>query len=143
MGDIRKIKIHDEKSKGYKIPKRLKPFTVNFGRNIDAIHTLELPVVKMPIYTLLIHLYLPWFFLTKEKPFSLEPIVVIENPKKYPHHYKKIINTDTSFPIDILWWNNKWLIMDGLHRLCKLYIQGAKYIQVRIISNEILELIKI
>jgi hypothetical protein len=51
-------------------------------------------------------------------------------------HREKIERADTSFPIDIMENKGKWLILDGLHRLVKLYEQGAKTVRVRIIPRE-------
>ena len=51
-------------------------------------------------------------------------------------HREKIEKADISFPIDIMENKGRWVILDGLHRLVKLYENGAKKIKVRIIPRE-------
>jgi hypothetical protein len=48
---------------------------------------------------------------------------------------------DTKYPIDIYFNKNKWLVLDGLHRLVKLYEAGSKEVNVRIITDDKLPLI--
>jgi hypothetical protein len=49
---------------------------------------------------------------------------------------EKIEKADTSYPIDIMENKGRWLILDGLHRLVKLYEQGEKTVKVRIIPRK-------
>ena len=49
---------------------------------------------------------------------------------------------DTSYPIDIYFNKNRWLILDGIHRLVKLYKQGTEQVSVRIVTPQHLPLIQ-
>lgn len=69
----------------------------------------------------------------------ITPREVIENVNKYPEHRDKIEKCNSSFPIDVM--KNKkdeWAILDGLHRLVKLFMKGEKVIRVRKIPREII-----
>jgi hypothetical protein len=67
--------------------------------------------------------------------------MVLENPERYPEHKQRLEECDTSFAIDIM-QNRKgrWLTLDGLHRLLKLYAEGHTIIKVRKIPEELIHL---
>ena len=46
------------------------------------------------------------------------------------------MQADLSHPIDIMKNKGRWLILDGLHRLVKLKIQGKEKIRVRKIPRK-------
>jgi uncharacterized ParB-like nuclease family protein len=45
-------------------------------------------------------------------------------------------DADLTYPIDILKNHGKWLVLDGLHRLAKTYMQGRKNVKVRVVPRE-------
>ena len=63
--------------------------------------------------------------------WNLTPIEIIKNPEKEPDHYAKILKSDLDFPIDITFFNNQWIILDGVHRFCKAHLQKKQTIKVR------------
>ena len=78
----------------------------------------------------------PFWRLPDNTPYSLRPIDVIRNPARYNKEYSRILRSDTRHPIDIMRnMHGKWLMLDGLHRLAKLHIEGEKIIQVRKLSR--------
>lgn len=46
---------------------------------------------------------------------------------------------DTSYPIDVLFHEGKWFILDGVHRLIKTHQEGKEKITARVFPNERLE----
>jgi hypothetical protein len=98
--------------------------------------SLSLPVEEVSVKELEWILDTPWWTDGKEK-YNLEPRKVIESPERYPDHQKRLETCDTSLPIDIM-LNKKdnWLILDGLHRLVKLVIEGKTKVKVRKIPRE-------
>lgn len=69
------------------------------------------------------------------------PNEVIKNLDKFLEHKERILNCNTSYPIHIM--KNKkdeWVILDGLHRLVKLIIEGAKTVKVKKVTREQVEL---
>jgi hypothetical protein len=55
----------------------------------------------------------------------------------------RVESSDTNIPILITKWNNKWVVLDGIHRLVKSKNQDKKSIRVKIISTQFLKSIKI
>jgi hypothetical protein len=63
--------------------------------------------------------------------FDVTPMQVIENPSKAPHQTNRIKNADTKYPLDFFIQNGEHLILDGIHRLAKHYLQADKIIRIR------------
>ena len=58
------------------------------------------------------------------------------HPTRHPEEYARTMRADTSYPIDIMYNKNRWLILDGLHRLMKSVEAGATEVIVRKIPRE-------
>lgn len=70
------------------------------------------------------------------------PFDVIENEEEFKDDYKRILKADLRYPI--LYWLEKKVIVDGLHRLSKAYfIRHDKYIKVRELNNDIMKFVEI
>ena len=61
---------------------------------------------------------------------------VLNQTGESKEHQKKVEEANLEYPIDIMKNKDKWLVLDGLHRLAKAYKLGHKKIKVRIISPE-------
>ncbi len=59
----------------------------------------------------------------------------MNNPEKYKSEYDRIMNSDISYPIDVMANKERLVILDGLHRLVKYKILGYDKIKVRIIPG--------
>ncbi len=96
---------------------------------------LDIPVKEISIDELTWHFSIPFWF----KPgshYSLTPQEIIDNPEQFAQEYKRIQNSDTSHPLDIMLWKGKWLLLDGLHRLVKLFLDGQITLKVRKVSHK-------
>lgn len=115
--------------------------------------TKNIKVHKVPLTELVQHLNNKTWEYKDEGVGDISPINVIENPKKnrrYTKHYNRIINADMQYPI--LVYNIKPddddtpadekrpgapnVIVDGLHRLSRAYIEKHPNISVRYITNK-------
>lgn len=67
--------------------------------------------------------------------YVLKPIDVINNPNKFKSEYDRIMNSDISYPIDVMENKGRLVILDGLHRLVKYKILGMDKVKVRIIPR--------
>lgn len=115
-------------------------FDLPFWRDNEKLWNLEVPVEQMDISELTWTLDIP-FWEDEGGNIVVTPREVIDNLDAYPYHKEKIDACDTSYPIDIM--KNKkdnWAILDGLHRLVKLYMASESTIQVRKIPREIIHL---
>lgn len=125
------------------MPPELLEIAFNFDRKLSLLWALDsqLPVEEMLISDLEWHFDFP-FFWTAKKPFSLNPREVLNEPGNYKKHIERIMEVDASYPIYIIWWKDRWKIIDGLHRLCKLYLEGRSIIKVRKLPEEMIKLIQ-
>ncbi len=58
-------------------------------------------------------------------------------------HAKKVNEADLQYPIDLYFNQNKWILLDGVHRLAKAVKLGHKKIKVRKVSPVMIKKIKI
>ena len=91
---------------------------------------LDVPSEEMPAVDLVWHFDIPFLQLRPDGHY-LTPRQVIDRPDDYPGEYQRTIRADTAYPIDIMRWKGRWLILDGLHRLMKQTIEGAEVVRVR------------
>lgn len=118
-----------------KIPALLKKVRFNFSYDSKKIWSLHVPVTTIDIKKLVWHLNLPFWEKEGTDEWNLTPKQVLKNPAKEPTHYKKILEASLKYPLDIMLYNGKWTLLDGLHRLTKAYMLSHKEIKVRIIPK--------
>lgn len=103
----------------------------DFSWDEKKVWRLDLPTEEMPIEELVWHLDIPFLWSEPDGFYDLKPRDVISNPKKYPEEYQRTLRADAGYPIDIMRWRGKWLILDGLHRLMKEFIDQKAVVIVR------------
>lgn len=108
----------------------------DFHWDVKKVWALDIPATEMDINELVWHFDIPFWELADTDDYNLTPNAVINKEAGTHLHREKIEKADTSFPIDIMENKGRWLILDGLHRLVKLYENGAEKIMVRIIPRE-------
>lgn len=119
----------------YDLPAIIHEIGFDFNWNNSKVWQLDVPVEDMFIDELIWHFDYPFIWPIPDGHKEVTPRQVIEHPKKFPHEYQRTINADVSFPIDIMFCKNKWLILDGLHRLMKQASAGDKVVKVRKIPH--------
>ncbi len=112
------------------IPQIIKDVGFDFRWDEKKVWALEYPSEEMDIKELVWHFNIPFHWHGGEV-YNLKSREIIDNPEKYKDEYERTMKADTSHPIDIMENKGRWLILDGLHRLMKLYIQGQKKVTVR------------
>ncbi len=117
------------------MPEIIKEVGFDFHWEEEKVWALDLPVEDMPITDLEWHFDIPFWFLPGGY-YDLKPREVIENPKKHLLEYGRTMASDLTYPLDIMYWKGRWLLLDGLHRLVKAYILGWKTIKVRKVPSE-------
>lgn len=75
--------------------------------------------------------------------FDLVPMTVIQDPASAPHHAERILSTDTSYPLEFLEYRDKCWILDGVHRLSRLYMSGVARVRIRIHDTSIIPGIRV
>lgn len=67
---------------------------------------------------------------------DLSPYEIILDKNKSMEHYNRIIKSDLRYPIII---NEKYKIIDGMHRLAKAFLNNKTNIKAYIINNKIMK----
>ena len=117
------------------IPEIIKKVGFDFNWDEKKVWALEVPVTEMDVKELTWHFDIPFHWHNGEV-YNLTSWEIIKSPDKYKEEYERTMNSDLKYPIDVMENKGRWLILDGLHRLMKAYIQGAKMVSVRIIPTE-------
>jgi len=122
------------------IPQIISEIGFDFDWSEQKVWELDLPVEDMSINDLSWHFDIPFW----NKPtghYDLKPTDVMNHKEAYPAEYQRILRADTTFPLDIMFWKNRWLLLDGLHRLVKLSLEGKSTIKVRKVPTSMIPLI--
>lgn len=114
----------------------------DFSWDEKKVWALNVPIEDMAIDELVWHVDVPFLWTKPDGYYDLLPRDVLENPKTYPDEYERTMNANTSYPIDVMWWRERWVILDGLHRLMKLMTENANRVKVRKISMKDIAIIK-
>lgn len=113
------------------MPDIIKEVGFDFSWDERKVWELNVPTEEMPIDELTWHFDVPFIWSKPDGYYDVNPRKVIEDPDQHPEEYERTMQADTSYPIDIMYWKERWLILDGLHRLMKQAIQGKEMVQVR------------
>lgn len=117
------------------LPKIIKEVGFDFRWDNEKVWALDVPVTQVDIKELDWHFDIPFHWHNGEI-YNLTSREIIENPDSYKDEYERTLKSDLSYPIDIMENKGRWLILDGLHRLMKAYIQGLQIVNVRIIPRD-------
>ncbi len=110
---------------------------LDFGNWQDEkLWALELPVTRMNIKDLLWLFDVPFWPNDNNERWTVTPWDVIHKSENGKNEQAALEKADLSFPIDILENKGRWLVLDGLHRLAKSYLQGKEEVNVRIVPRE-------
>lgn len=112
------------------LPETIKTYWYAFDWDVESLWALDLPIEPFPMDKLLWHLDVPlWPF--EEKPYRLTPRQVLRSPYRYEKEYRRARGANLLFPIEITRFKQRWLILDGVHRLLKAHEDGLETINAR------------
>lgn len=117
------------------LPQIIKDVGFDFHWDNEKVWALDLPTKEIPIDDLSWHFDIP-FWSENNGFYNLAPKTVLENKDKYADRIERIMVSDISYPLDVMEWKGRLLLLDGLHRLTKHYILGNKKIKVRKVPKE-------
>lgn len=123
------------------LPDIIKEVGFDFSWDERKVWELDVPAEEMSIDELTWHFDVPFIWSKPDGYYDVNPREVIEDPDHYPEEYERTMHADANYPIDIMFWRQRWLILDGLHRLMKQAIQGKEVIQVRKIPEAAIPII--
>ena len=107
----------------------------------EKLWAVDLPVTTLGISDLEWLLDCPFWEHDNGERYTVTPRDVLEKEEGTSKEQKAVEQADTTHPIDVYCNHGKYLILDGLHRLIKLYRAGEITFKVRVIPEEKLPLI--
>jgi len=116
------------------VPESVLEYGFDFDWDEEDVWELDYPTEEIDISKLEWHFDIPfWNWL--DKWYVLKPSEVINNPEKYKSQYNRVMESDISYPIDVMENKGRLVILDGLHRLVKCKLLGMNKVNVRIIPR--------
>ena len=117
-------------------PKTLTDAGFDLYFDTSRLRDLPIPTEEKDIQDLIWCFDFPVWEKDGTDDWNLTPREVIENKPYASEHRKRIDAVDLSFPIVVIFNKDKWVIVDGIHRLVKAYMEGHKMVKVKIIQKD-------
>jgi len=117
------------------LPQAIGDIGFDFDWDEKKVWKLDVPVVDLDIDKLVWHFDVPFYSNNSEK-YCVAPREVMDNPAEHQMEYERMMRADINYPLDVMENKGHLLLLDGLHRLMKLYTQGAKKVRARIVPRE-------
>ncbi len=115
------------------IPAALRPWLLPIDWDRERLWSLDLPPKRIRLEELRWHLGLPWWR-HNGAWFQLTPQDVQAKPLAYAEHAERIARAELSYPLHIVRRRDRWLILDGIHRLAKADMLAYDDVQVLTLS---------
>jgi hypothetical protein len=122
------------------VPDELHGVLCEFVWDSDKLQRLPLAVETATVESLRWHLDLPYWRYDGQ-PFQVTPAQVKADPARYEEQYQRAMAADLGYPLDLLFRNDRWVILDGVHRLLKADVLGLSNVRVRRLPTAMLPLI--
>jgi len=114
------------------LPPELQGIFFDFYWETTKSWRLPTPVTVVPFGDLAWHLDLPvWSTVRGQMRFDLAPSSVLRDAVLYPLHWKRIIDAEIQYPMEMFRNGGRWVILDGYHRLARHYLKKNRHVPVR------------
>lgn len=67
--------------------------------------------------------------------FRVSPRAVLAAPERYPHPVRRIDAIDLAYQIHVMWRHERWIILDGFHRIAELVRLGRPEIAAYLLAD--------
>jgi hypothetical protein len=115
------------------LPPQLQGLFFDWLWNTAKVWTLPTPVSHVALDELAWHLDLTvWSTVRGQPRFDLSPAQVLAAPDVHARHWAKIQTVDLSYPLELFPNGNRWVILDGYHRLCRHHLAPNQQVPVRL-----------
>ncbi|MBR7834413.1 hypothetical protein KDL01_14150 [Actinospica durhamensis] len=101
---------------------------------LQALWDLELPVQRVQVEQLAWLLDLPLWQLDGTR-FQVSPRAVREDPERYPDHLNRAMASDLRYPVHLVKYRGRLVVLDGFHRLLKAVLEGRTEIDAMVVSG--------
>lgn len=119
-----------------KPPKMLTDAGLSVFENAASLRELPLPISEIPIEELLWHFDMPVWEKDGTDDWNLTPWQVIRGEEGSLGHRERVAAVDTRYPLIVTNYNKRLVILDGVHRLVKCFMDGETTIRVKIVPIE-------
>ena len=92
-----------------------------FSWDVRKLWAMDLPIVPMHVRELEWLLDRP-FWQDGSHTLALRPRDVAAAPTRYRADYERAMASDLACPINVIYLRDRWVVMDGLHRLLKAWM---------------------
>jgi hypothetical protein len=98
---------------------------------LGKLWALDLKVEPVEVADLLWMFDLPLWQLNGER-FKVTPNQVAATPMNFRPHYERVMNADLDFPIHLVAYRGRLVVLDGVHRLLKAHFLRRRWIEAKI-----------
>jgi len=111
------------------IPAALRGWLLPIDWDRSRLWALDLPRRRVTLEELRWHLDLPWWRHAGVW-FRVTPGEFLAHPSAHSEHVDRVARADLSYPLHVIRRRDRWLILDGIHRLVKAELLGLRDILV-------------
>jgi hypothetical protein len=98
---------------------------------LGKLWALDLRVEPVEVADLLWMFDLPLWQLNGER-FKVTPNQVAATPMNFRPQYERVMNADLDFPIHLVAYRGRLVVLDGVHRLLKAHFLRRRWIEAKI-----------
>jgi len=102
--------------------------------DVEAIWALDLPVEDMDVARFLWIMDVPIWPLNGVG-YQITPTQVMNAPEQYAVEFARVNAASLKYPIDVYFNKDRWMILDGVHRLAKALSLGKSKMRVRVVPK--------
>jgi hypothetical protein len=110
-------------------PSSLRRYLLDFEWDRHRLWELPLQEESMPVLNLAWQLQLPWWRM-QGRPFAITPHQVAASPHRHLKHYSRTLNADLHKCLHVTYRAERWVVLDGIHRLLKAWRLGLHEVRV-------------
>ncbi len=124
------------------VPAALRRWLLPIDWDRSRLWALDLPQQRVRLGELRWHFDLPWWR-HGGAWFQMSPREFLTHPTAYPEHVYRVANADLSYPLHVIRRRERWLILDGIHRLVKAELLGLSDIVLSTLdSDDLIQIVR-
>jgi hypothetical protein len=109
------------------MPAALREVFPPYRWQLAKLWELDLRVEPVEVADLVWMFDLPLWQLDGER-FRVTPNQVAETPMNYRAHYQRVMDADLDFPVNLVAYRGRLVVLDGIHRLLKAHFLRRRWI---------------
>ena len=113
------------------MPEALREVFPPYRWQLAKLWELDLKVEPVEIADLVWMFDLPLWQVEGER-FKVTPHQVAETPMNFRAHYQRVMDADLDFPINLVAYRGRLVVLDGVHRLLKAHFLRRRWIEATI-----------